>query len=206
MVLLRDILISLWGSFVSLVAFFAEKTTEAGIDVDPLLIAILVVFLSVWLASGCWAGSIAGARRHPIRTNFALGILVPFFYPLFCLFFMDIKGAKERARSQKAEEEAAEAERQMREKAGQMETDEARVAGMRRGEPQMDAAYFKKIMLDDDGNPTGPWAIRFGETTVQARRICEVLQNAVVVEVGSGDGGEQRIRVPYAKISSCTPL
>lgn len=206
MVLIRDILFSLWGAFLAMVAFFQEKTVEANIDVWPPLIIAVVFLVTIWLASGCWAGSIAGARRHSIKTHFVLGLLVPYLYPAVCLFAMDIKGARERAEAQRRQLEAEEQEREMRERAAELERAEQLAAGLGEAQQVYDQEYFSDIMLDEDGSPTGPWVIGFGETVVHARRICEALANVVVVEIADNTGQTQRIRVPYAKITSCGPM
>jgi hypothetical protein len=207
MVLIRDIIVN---NLLPLIASLMSYQAVVMPPPEDLLQyaggAIMVVALTVWLASGCWAGSIAGARRHSIVGHFFLGLLVPYVYPFFCLFAMDIRGAKERARARKEEQEKAEQERQMRERAAEMEKAEQLAAGKGGTGPSYDADHFQEIMLDENGNPTGPWVIGFGETVVHAQRICEAMPTLVVVEIADNTGQTQRLRIPYNKITSCSPI
>lgn len=207
MVIIKDILIGLWGSFVSLVAFFAEKTREAGIDVDPLVLAVLAVALTIWLGSAAWAGSIAGSRHHSTKLHFVLGLAAPYLYPLIILFAMDVKGASARERARKEQEEAElSAQEEKRRVADMLETprDEFEDEPVEET-PQWDMAYFDRISRDENGNPTGPWRIVYGDTEVIAVRIVDALPQNVLVEVEGDDERGHRLRIPYSRIVSCDP-
>lgn len=213
MVVLRDIIFAFFSTIGSMASHFIEKTQEAGVEPDMLVVIIIVFVLSVWFGFACWAGSIAGMRRHSALVHFLIGLVIPIVYPFFILFALDVKGAKQRAREATAL--AAEAEAQAAAKAAAREREAALAPSgedeLRPGEtaeaggPALDQAYFKSISLDDEGNVTGPWSIKFGETEMIAQRIVEALEETVVIEIiGEGDK-LQRFRVPYAKISSCDP-
>ena len=98
----------------SITQFFVEKTTAAGIDPNWEIVFVLCVLLTLWLGSGCWAGSIAEARRHSDKVHFLLGLLVPWAYPLTILFAMDVKGAKDRAAEAAQAKQAAEEDDRLR--------------------------------------------------------------------------------------------
>jgi hypothetical protein len=207
MVIIKDILIGLWGSFVSLVAFFAEKTQEAGIDADPLILAALVILLTVWFGSAAWAGSIAGSRHHSTKLHFVLGLVVPYLYPLIILFAMDVKGAGERERTRKEQQEAQiAAEEEKRRVAEMLETPQDEFdAEPVEEKPDWDMEYFDRISRDENGNPTGPWRIVYGDTEVIALRIVDALPQNVLVEVEGDDERGHRLRIPYSRIVSCDP-
>lgn len=208
MVLLKDILVGLWQALLSLIQYFSARTQAAGIEVDPLLMVILLVGLTGWLFSGCWASSIASSRRHSALAHFVLGLCVPYAYPLFILFAMDIKGAKAREQKQqaaKAKEAAAAEERQRvaelvgRDVLAEPETAEPAA------EKRFDAAYFERIARDEQGNPTGPWRITFGGNEVKVLRILEPLPDVVSVEIETREGGRAKFRIPYGRITECEP-
>jgi hypothetical protein len=209
MVIIKDILIGLWQSFCSLVAFFADKTRSAGIEADPLILAALAIVLVIWIGSGAWAGSIAGSRHHSTKLHFVLGLLAPYLYPLIILFAMDVKGAGERDRGRKEQLAAAQAEEEEKQRIEEMlkqttPRDEFDDPSMEETvEWNMD--YFDRISRDENGNPTGPWRLVYGDTEIVALRIVEALPQNVLVEVEGEDDKGQRLRVPYSRIISCDP-
>jgi hypothetical protein len=68
----------------------------------------------------------------------------------------------------------------------------------------LDAAYFKKIYIDSDGNFTGPFMIESEDSVIKAEAIVDVQTDFVVVETITKSGSRQRLRVPYDKMTSCT--
>ncbi|NLF16185.1 MAG: hypothetical protein GX595_02865 [Lentisphaerae bacterium] len=222
MVLLRDILLGLWQNLLGLIGYFSKQTQEAGIAVDPLLIAAILLALTLWLGSGCWASSIASSRRHSAVLSFILGLAVPWVYPLVIVFAMDIKGARARQRQQRdaaARDAAKDDERRRVAELIGREPAEA-TPGMAAGagaepavgdlgadeEPQVfDKAYFESIARDDQGNPAGPWRVVFGDNEVKVLRILEPLPEVVSVEIAGRDGAPAKFRIPYARITVCEP-
>lgn len=210
MVLIKDILWQIWQALLSLVQFFSERTTAAGITVDWPLTAVLLVLVTVWLLSACWASSIASGRRHSPLLSFVLGLAVPYVYPLFILFVMDVKGAKERRLKQeaaRAKDAAAADER--RHVAGllgrEAQSDDPEAGEEQAPERVFDAAYFERIARDEQGNPTGPWRVVFGGSEVKVSRILEPLADVVSVEIETREGGRAKFRIPYARITECEP-
>ncbi len=206
-----SILKSFWDMIAQIVGFFTEKTTEAGMEPDLVIVLFLVFVLTLWLASGCWAASIAGARRHSVKLSFAIGLAVPLFYPLVILFAMDIKGAKDR--EERAQQEALEEAEQarIREQVAAKAAEEAELTGEASALPAIeeeeqvyDFDFFKRIAYDEDGNVTGPWLIRYGSNEIIAPTVADILPHAVVVEIPQGSEGKlQRIRIPYGMITAC---
>ncbi len=218
MVLLRDILLGLWQSLLGLIGYFSEQTQAAGIAVDPLLIVAMVLALTLWLGSGCWASSIASSRRHSAALHFILGLAVPWVYPLVIVFAMDIKGARARQRQQRdaAARDAAKDDerRRVAEMVGREPAAAAAGAEAAAGdldadaddEPQVfDKAYFESIARDDQGNPAGPWRVVFGDNEVKVLRILEPLPEVVSVEIAGRAGAPAKFRIPYARITVCEP-
>lgn len=208
MVLIKDILLGIWQALLSLVHFFSERTQAAGIMVDPLLIVALLVLVTLWLLSGSWASSIASSRRHSALLHFVLGMCVPFGYPLFILFAMDVKGAKERERKQQAVKAKEDAVQEERRRVAEMVGRELLVepeAEVKEEKEHFDTAYFERIARDEQGNPTGPWRIVFGGNEVKVLRILEPLPDVVSVEIETREGGRAKFRIPYGRITECEP-
>lgn len=204
MVILRDILTALGQAFLSLVRFFAESTAAAGIEIDPLIMAAIVVVVLLLLGSATWSCSIACSRRHSASLHFLLGLLLPYVYPLVIMFAMDIKGAKEREKQLREQEERERAEAMERERIAEMLGREQQEEG-KEEERIFDADYFESIARDEQGNPTGPWHIVFGEQEIKALRILEPLPEVLSVEIEGRDGKPQKFRIPYARITECEP-
>lgn len=208
MVMLKDILISIWQGLLGLIDYFSKQTTAAGITVDWPLIVVLLVLLTLWLVSACWASSIASGRRHSPVLSFVLGLLAPYVYPIFILFAMDIKGAKERQQKQeaaKAKDAAVEDERRHVAELLGREGGGADGEAEEEVKPVFDTAYFERIARDEQGNPNGPWRVIFGGSEVKVLRILEPLPDVVSVEIETREGGRAKFRIPYARISECEP-
>ncbi|MCK5802585.1 MAG: hypothetical protein KAI66_07120 [Lentisphaeria bacterium] len=197
MIWIRDTIYMAWTTLCSIVAFFAEKTAESGIEANPLILVGITVLLSVWLVSGTWAASIAGSRQRSVVFHFFLGMLFPFVYPLVAIFVLDVRGAGQRAKVLHEEQEAeAEAARLM-------DSQQADAQGAEDAPDQFDRDYFKRIARDADGLPTGPWLVSFNGQEMKALQIVDTLDEVVVLEIGGDDGETQRIRVRYALVESC---
>jgi hypothetical protein len=210
MVLIKDILLGIWQALLTMVQFFTERTTEAGITVDWPLIAFLLGVITLWLVSGCWASSIASSRRHSAVLSFVLGLAAPYLYPVLILFVMDVKGAKERRQKQDAakakDAAAADERRHVAELVGRDLLEGAPEAGEEQVPAEVfDAAYFERIARDEQGNPTGPWRVVFGGSEVKVSRILEPLADVVSVEIETREGGRAKFRIPYARITECEP-
>jgi hypothetical protein len=210
MVQVRDILMLIWQALLSLIQFFSERTAAAGIDVDWPLTVVILVLVTLWLFSACWASSIASSRRHSPVLSFVLGGVAPYVYPLVILFMMDIKGAHERRKKQeeaKAKEAAAVDERlRVADLLGRETPADGSEAGAEEApELVFDAAYFERIARDEQGNPAGPWRVVFGGSEVKVARILEPLADVVSVEIETREGGRAKFRIPYARITECEP-
>lgn len=209
MVQLKDILIALWQALLNLVQFFSQRTTAAGITVDWPLIVFLLVLVTLWVLSACWASSIASGRRHSAVLSFLLGLVLPYAYPIVILFVMDVKGAKERRQRQDEAKAMAAAEEEERRHVAELVGRDAPEGAEGEEEPApavvYDAAHFERIARDEQGNPTGPWRILFGGNEVKVLRILEPLPDVVSVEIETRDGGRAKFRIPYARITECEP-
>ncbi|OGV67503.1 MAG: hypothetical protein A3K19_08780 [Lentisphaerae bacterium RIFOXYB12_FULL_65_16] len=195
-----EIIQTIFDVLSNIVRYFAGATAEAELRPDLPIVAAIVIILTFMVGSGCWAGAIAEARRHFMKRHFILGFFIPGVYPIFILFAMDVKGAKEREQAWKEKQEKEE-----QEAAARRLNEEGTATGQKAAaeKSEFDLAYFKRISLDKDGNPTGPWCITFGDTEATAQRIVEALPNAVVIQTQAEDGTNQTIRIPYAKITGC---
>ena len=189
-----------WNWLCDTTVGFYKATGKADFDCDfgvTLILAILVLF---FLGSACWSASIAACRRHNAFIHFIIGLALPWIYPIFILFAMDIKGAKARKKAlekQKAEAEAAEAERQ---KAIQINSGEN--AAEETPESEWNQNRFEKMSRNADGSLAGPWNVVYGGRQVKVIHIIEAFPEMVSVEFDDGKGNTLKIRIPYSKIES----
>ena len=77
MAILIDLLKAFFSALSSLVAAYADRTSQAGIQAEPAVVVGLIFVLTVMAWSGSWASSIADTRRHSGRLHFLLGLLLP---------------------------------------------------------------------------------------------------------------------------------
>ena len=98
-------LIAGWETICKLAKGFWEWVTsnvhtmlieELGLTTtDPKILITLIAILTVMLASGAWAASIAQMRRHRAPAFFILGFFTFFVGPAYLLYHLEIKGEKE---------------------------------------------------------------------------------------------------------------
>lgn len=86
-----DILSGIVDGVSRFVGHWVELTLEAGIVADPVLVLLIVLFVTVWLGSGAWSSSIAETRGYGSKLHFFVGIFVPIVYPAVLLVMMGIK-------------------------------------------------------------------------------------------------------------------
>ena len=190
-----------------IVWYFIDLTVAADIRPNYLGFVFLLAVLTVLLWSACWSASIAERRWHSPALHFALGVVVPVVYPIILVFTMDVRGARQRAELRiREEEEQAEGAPLERARRRAAETpDRVDEAFIGPGGVVFNRDYFRRLAIDEEGRPTGPWLITFGDSDVVAERIVDSLDHAVVVEVRGDEGALDKIRVPYAKIRGCDP-
>ena len=169
-----EIIQTIFDVLSNIVRYFAGATAEAELRPDLPIVAAIVIILTFMVGSGCWAGAIAEARRHFMKRHFILGFFIPGVYPIFILFAMDVKGAKEREQAWKEKQEKEE-----QEAAARRLNEEGTATGQKAAaeKSEFDLDYFQ--------------------------RIVEALPNAVVIQTQAEDGTNQTIRIPYAKITGC---
>ena len=192
--------VNCWKWLCDTTVGFYKATGKAEFDCDwdvTLLLALIVLFL---LGSACWAASIAACRRHNAFIHFILGLILPWIYPVFILFALDIKGAKAlkmALEKQKAEADAAEAERQknIQLNSGTDATEDV-------PESEWSQQRFEKMARNPDGSFAGPWNVTYGGRQVRVLHILEAFPEMVSVEFDDGKGNTLKIRIPYAKIES----
>ena len=217
-----------WNWLCDTTVGFYKATGKADVDCDfgvTLILAILVLF---FLGSACWSASIAACRRHNAFIHFIIGLALPWIYPIFILFAMDIKGAKAmkkalalhdaddeqalgarisaladelpvlRARAAKCEE--LEAAEAERQKAIQINSGEN--AAEETPESEWNQNRFEKMSRNADGSLAGPWNVVYGGRQVKVIHIIEAFPEMVSVEFDDGKGNTLKIRIPYSKIES----
>lgn len=192
-----------WAWLLKTITQFAKSTEKANIDADfgvAFFLALLIMFL---LGSACWAASIASCRKYNPIPHFFAGLILPWIYPLFILFTLDIKGNKEMKAAmekERVEREAAEAERQKNIALNRGDDPDAPVE--QEEESKWNQKYFEKIARKDDGSPAGPWDVVYSGHPVRVMRIIEALPEVVHIEFLDTKGTPVKMRIPYAKIET----
>jgi len=176
--------------------YLLKTTQDAGIEIEPYSIITICLLIATFLFSACWASGIAKMRNHNPILHFILGLILPILYPTIIFFSLDLKGIHT---EEEEEEELHEYFRDNHELSNNTnnEQKQEKTVHYKFGEE-----YFKKIATDSVGNKTGPWQITFVNNTIKALHIIEPLETAVAVAITGKDGKIQKIRVPYAKITS----
>ena len=111
MAALIDLLTALGLKLRDIFLLYAKETQEAELSYDPNLQFWIIFWILFFFGSACWATSIASMRRHPPIIHFLLGLVLPWAYPIYILFTMDIYGEKERRQAEQdmiAQKEAEE--------------------------------------------------------------------------------------------------
>ncbi len=172
------------------------------------LLAIALLVLSLMLASGAWAASIALMRRHKGLPFFFLGFFTFFLGPARLLYGLEIKGEKEqkeRFAQAAAQRRAEEAERARKEAEQARERGQESPAVSQEG-VVWDQAYFASIQRKEDGTPAGPWHVAYNGVTVTVTEILEPLPECVQVKMVNAEGAPLVGRIPYARLEAWDPL
>lgn len=178
-----------------------EKGNVGDARFDALTLTILCAAVILALGSACWAASIASARRHNPILHFALGLIIPWLYPLIILFAMDIPGKWDFV-SQKDEKPAENAPAE--EETAQEETAEAQPLEDIPFEPTQ--AYFSKIWRNAEGQPAGPWNCVFNGNPIVVTEILDILPECLIVMFYDKKPGDlHKMRFPYSKIDNWGP-
>ncbi len=167
-------------------------------------LAILLAVLSLMLASGAWAASIAQMRRHKGLPFFFLGFFTFFLGPAKLLYSLEIKGEKEQKEmfAQAAAQKRAEEEARAR-----MEAEQARERGEEAPAVSQegvvwDQHYFSSIQRRPDGTPAGPWHVAYNGVKVTVTEILEPLPECVQVKMINAEGAPLVGRIPYARLEA----
>ncbi|GEM_PF-5645193 len=180
---------------------------EADQGTVTVLIVILVI-LSIMLASGAWAASIAQMRRHRAPKFFLYGFFTFFVGPAHLLYSLDIKGEEE----QKAAFAAAAAQKRA-EAAERARLEEEQAVARGKEAPAVSAEgivwdknYFLSIQRKPDGTPAGPWAVQFNGISVTVLQIVEAMDENVQVKMINLEGTKTMGRIPYARLQKWDAL
>lgn len=174
--------------------FIQEKGKAPQLKANPGDLAILCGVTVLILGSAFWAASIATARRHKPALHFLLGLVLPWIYPIYILFKLDIPGVWEFSKNKKdvkknVEENAPKHELQIDEN-GQYIFEQSQL-------------YFQKIARNADGQPDGPWDCVFNNNEIVVTEIIDALPEALNVAFYDASSTDVRkMRIPYARITS----
>lgn len=206
-------LISAWETICKLAKGFWEWVTsnvhtmlieELGLTTtDPKILVTLIAILTIMLASGAWAASIAQMRRHRAPAFFILGFFTFFVGPAYLLYHLEIKGEKEQKEEFAriaAEKRAEAAERKRLEEEQAKERGEEEPPAVSATGIVWDKDYFTSIQRKDDGTPAGPWDVTYNGVDVVVTEIKEVLPECIQVSFINQEGTALVGRIPYSKI------
>ena len=200
---LLDLILKYGDMITDYVTKVGKSTEKAQLDVDPMKAVLIAIFLTFWLGSAFWASSIASCRRHAAFPHFVMGLILPWIWPLYILFNMEIKG--ERERKERDAQEAAKREAEEAEKARQIEEVIKEQRGLIRNEGSKGGytrEFFNAIARREDGSPAGPWKAVFMEREILVKQILEVLDEVVSVEMVDRKGKMSKMRMPFNRIES----
>ncbi|MEA2011965.1 MAG: hypothetical protein U9O87_02610 [Verrucomicrobiota bacterium] len=202
-------------AFISFLQKLYSGAIDAGLSPSPLPIIIIVFVFGGWLASACWASSIAESRLRSPKLHFFLALFVPILYPLIALFALKLPDEKkskklsldniepiakikignieEKPATEKNDEEKKMKSEEIIEE--QKESEESK--------KQLNIAYFKILKADESINAL---KISYADTEVTAMKILSCLPAVLVIETKNEEGKIQKLRVPYAKMTKCEKI
>jgi len=195
-------LIKAWEWFCGVVQTCVEKLLAEDVTYNPKAIFLMLVIVTIMLASGFWAASIAKSRRYNPILHFLIGCVSFFVYPIIILLAMNIKGSTDIVAASKPEDDESkllEAMKAQEEAAAQAAKEAEEAAN-----GDWSQAYFTRIARKADGTPAGPWHVVFAGTPIVVRQILEVLPDTVVTEIEAEDGETRKLRIRFNKIDSWT--
>jgi hypothetical protein len=195
---IRDLL---FGSFTPMAAYFAglyKDAGDGGLSLDWGIIIKICIIIIFWLGSAFFAGSIAESKGRNRLLHFLCGLLIPWIYPFFILFYLTRRAQEEVTAEDKEKEEDAPLPIAPKSHFNEEDGDDANEEI-----GNISQSYLSKIATDELGGNRGPFIFVFEDgKTLEVNRIVSALPDIIVVELV--DQGEARtVRFPYAKISSC---
>lgn len=172
----------------------------------PVLVVLALLLVSGWLGAACWASGLAEAAEQSPFRHFALGLVVPFYYPF------QLKAKYPAAASSAAPTTAGDAPAAAP-GAGSAAVSAppappAPTLAVADGslEITLDASGFRQLQRAGLVTPEKPWLITYGAGTVRVSRILDAMDACAVVEVITANSGQSsRLRIPYDQIKSLTP-
>ena len=206
MAALIDLLTALGLKLRDIFMLYAKETQEAELSYDPNLQFWIIFWILFFFGSACWATSIASMRRHPPILHFLLGLVIPWVYPIYILFTMDIYGEKERREAEQemiAQKEAEEEEkRRIQEELNARKAAVETEAGLKPTDSRWTPQYFNSIARDSEGRNAGPWKAIVSGTEILVLEIIEAEDDLVYVVFKGYNDEPSKMRIPYSKIES----
>ena len=188
MAALIDLLTALGLKLRDIFMLYAKETQEAELSYDPNLQFWIIFWILFFFGSACWATSIASMRRHPPILHFLLGLVIPWAYPIYILFTMDIYGEKERREAE--QEMIAQKEAEEEEKRRIQEELNARKAAVETENPTKDAT----------NRPQRPSL--FGSYPMASDRLSASAAPSTAFAVASRFSGRIGFGTPFGKLPS----
>lgn len=195
--------------FNSLIASARELGISPGLGA---LIFLLILALAV-MGSAFWAAAVAEDKGRDRILHFLGGLVLPYLYPALLI---------QRLKPRIIGMESAEAE-----KAERGELPESRVEGVGRtpipagqsaARPldlfsdsqelnlsRFDQLNFRAAAFNEHGEARGPFYFTLDDgTEFCATRILDTLSSVLLLELSDEFGNAKKLRIPYARITSCS--
>ena len=206
MAALIDILKAIGLKLCEIFMLYAKETQEADLSYDPNTQFWIIFWILFVFGSACWATSIAAMRRHPPFIHFILGLVIPWAYPLYILFKMDIHGEKERRQAEQekiAQQQEEEAEKQrIQEELNARKALSGNEEETTKTDTRWNKQYFSSIGRDAEGRNAGPWKATVSGTEIIILEILEAEDDLVYVVFKGYNDEPSKMRIPYSKIES----
>lgn len=207
MAALIDILQAIFMKLREIFLLYAKETQDAELTYDPNVQFWIIFWILFFFGSACWATSIASMRRHPPFIHFLLGLVLPWAYPIFILFKMDIYGEKERRQAEQEKLAQQQAEAEERQRIQEELNARKALAGneednIQKTDARWNQQYFSKIARDSEGRNAGPWKAVVSGNEIVVLEILEAEEDLVYVVFKGYNDEPSKMRIPYTKIES----
>ena len=180
-----------------------QNASDAGFVISKASLIGTVFWVTVACASAMVAMTFAEMKFRNRFLHGALGLICPVIYPV--VFYFTV--------SSDSKKKAAEEEEKKREAAIKDALPESELKAFSKTLPDdeevvphaevLDQAYFTRISKDELGNLRGPFILELDDDQIlEIAHVLEALPPAVAVQIGEGEKS-RKIRLPYAKITSC---
>jgi hypothetical protein len=204
---IKDIFLGSFTSLAERIAAVRQDAIDGGLSPDWGKVIFLCVVIFIWFGSAFFSGSVAEAKGRNRLLHFFGGLIVPWAYPFFILFFLTLPAHKNKEEELKNPDAPETEQKDKKDLLSEGAIPESHFQEEEENESQKEDKitpdYLKQIATDEFGNNNGPFILTFDDgMVIEISRIAEIFPDVVVVELIVASR-TKTIRFPYAKIKSC---